>query len=518
MRPSGTASGQTLTPLLRVLEVAVWTLVGFWAVSSLWFPFGWDQGIMAWVGDVIVGGGMPYRDAFDIKGPLAHYIFALAELLFGRNLWGIRVLDLLGLAACGWLISDVTRRHTDRRSGPWAAALFVLWFASLTFWHTAQPDGFAAMILGIGFLPLLRSGEPRLSLSAAAGVAVGLATAIKPHYAAFLAVPAVFHWAVAPRRLRSQLAHAGAAAAGAVATVGAILGWFAIRGALDELIEVHILYNAQAYSSGSALALGERLRGIFTYVLSGELFVVLLPAALLGLVRLHRSDRVAFWTLSAWAGIAFAGVVLQNKFFDYQWIPMFPPVAILAVVGLHGSLTGGSAGLGSAASRPGLGHMLFLVILVHASIQPAFEVVNWVTHVTGIRDKAAYYDTFGVPGPDHRMAEYIREHSEPEDHLIVMGWNIELLHMTGRPTMSRLAYSLPVWMGEGTGLRERYRDELMDDLLATPPELIVVAPQAEPLLGREVAMDEFPAFERLLADRYEAEVTFGDLLLYRLIQ
>lgn len=67
-------------------------LVLAWAFASLTWPFGWDQGIFAWVGETITRGGMPYRDAWDIKGPLPYYTYALAHWLFERNLWGIRIL------------------------------------------------------------------------------------------------------------------------------------------------------------------------------------------------------------------------------------------------------------------------------------------------------------------------------------------------------------------------------------------------------------------------------------------
>ena len=46
------------------------------------------------VGDVIVRGGMPYRDAFDVKGPLSFYPSAFVQLVTGRTWWGIRAFDL----------------------------------------------------------------------------------------------------------------------------------------------------------------------------------------------------------------------------------------------------------------------------------------------------------------------------------------------------------------------------------------------------------------------------------------
>ena len=44
-------------------------LLAAWAVTSLFWPFGRDQRIFAWVGDVILAGGMPYRDAWEGQDP-----------------------------------------------------------------------------------------------------------------------------------------------------------------------------------------------------------------------------------------------------------------------------------------------------------------------------------------------------------------------------------------------------------------------------------------------------------------
>ena len=520
MSDSITAGGR----IYRVAIMLTWALVISWAVSSLWFPFGWDQGIMAWLGDTILRGGMPYRDAFDIKGPAAHYINALAQALFGHNLWGIRLLDLVGLTVSAWLLADVVRRHTDREAAPWAAAVFMLWFAGLTFWHTAQPDGWASMLLCIGFVPLLRAGpQTKFRRDLWAGLMVGLTVLIKPNYAAFLAVPAVWYWSHRRHGISRIPGHMAVVALSAAATVGLALAWFAYRGALDALIEVHILYNAQAYSSGSSLAVGERLRGVFEYVLTGNMAVIVLPVAAFGAVRLYGGHRPMFWSLLTWAAVAAAGVVLQNKFFDYQWAPLFPPIVILGAVGLHQALVaapsfsnvpGGGRENVDERTGPGLGHVLFCAILLHASIQPASEVVNWTSYMVGLRDKAAYYDTFGVPGPDYRMVDYIESIGGPEDRLFIMGWNIEILYMTGRETVSRLGYSLPVWMGEGTPLREQYRAELMRDLTTRPPEMIVVAPQAKRLLGETVTLEDFFEFNEFLANQYDPEARFGDLELY----
>ncbi|MGH2652618.1 MAG: hypothetical protein ACRDHK_15565, partial [Actinomycetota bacterium] len=65
------------------------------AIASLAWPLGWDQGILAWVGTTMASGGMPYRDAWDAKGPAAYVPFALVLLTLGPQPWAYRMVDLL---------------------------------------------------------------------------------------------------------------------------------------------------------------------------------------------------------------------------------------------------------------------------------------------------------------------------------------------------------------------------------------------------------------------------------------
>jgi len=48
-----------------------------WSITSLSWPLGGDIGTYAWVGDIILSGGAPYKDAWDVKGPLVYYFYAL---------------------------------------------------------------------------------------------------------------------------------------------------------------------------------------------------------------------------------------------------------------------------------------------------------------------------------------------------------------------------------------------------------------------------------------------------------
>ena len=167
--------------ILRWLYFGLVALAAVWAMASLSWPFGSDQGIFSWIGDVIHQGGMPYRDAWDIKGPLAYYLYALAQWLFGKNLWGIRLLNLAFLAASTAVLGRVVRDLSDSVIASWACLIFILWYGSGSFDNTAQPDGWASMMILIGIAPLPKaSGRFTLKSLVMAGLLVGCAALVKP--------------------------------------------------------------------------------------------------------------------------------------------------------------------------------------------------------------------------------------------------------------------------------------------------------------------------------------------------
>ena len=512
--------------VLRWLYFGLAALAGAWAAASLSWPFGWDQGILSWVGDVIHQGGMPYRDAWDIKGPLAYYLYALAQWLFGKNLWGIRLLDLVFLAASAVVLGRVVRSLSDSAVARWACLIFILWYGSGSFWHTAQPDGWASMMILIGMSPLVAAGG-RLAVKSVvtAGLLVGCAALIKPFFAGFLLI--VLLGLVVRERARARpLAVDAVILVASFALPAALaMGWFAHRGALDELIEVYLMYPAVAYTDVTLLSPASRLRGVLEYVLAGEVFVLLLPVTALGLLHLWRTARPTALVLLGWTGLGVAIVALQNRFFEYHWVLLLPPSVLLGAVGFHAAFAGWQDHRGESPTTlrpPGavLAFLLFLLLLVHVSVRPLYDVASWASFAMGLRTANDYYARFPIArseaGSDMLAADYLRKRTTEDDRVAVWGWNVSVIYLAGRRSASKFGYSMPLILGDGTELRERYRREFLADLRATRPLYIVVAPQAEEVLGRSYGLAEFPELEFLVADCYRKEAAFGELTLYRL--
>src|SRR5262249_9670392 len=117
-------------------------LAAFCAVGSITWPFGRDQGIFAWVADVVLKGGTLYRDAWEVKGPMTYYFYAFSAAAFGNDASGIRAFDLilvvLGTLLLWRLVTSLS--GGSRFAAAVATAFFTLGYYGCGFWSTAQPD------------------------------------------------------------------------------------------------------------------------------------------------------------------------------------------------------------------------------------------------------------------------------------------------------------------------------------------------------------------------------------------
>jgi len=100
----------------RSIEIAAWVVVIFACSQILMFPFGRDQGIFAVIADTILAGGMPYRDAWDVKPPAIFYLYALAQYLVGRRMVAIRIFEVIGLLSLYSVSNNRTRPLPFARS------------------------------------------------------------------------------------------------------------------------------------------------------------------------------------------------------------------------------------------------------------------------------------------------------------------------------------------------------------------------------------------------------------------
>ncbi len=486
---------------VRLLPWSVAAIAVLWVAMSMTYPLGWDQGILSAAGHKILQGGQPYRDAWDMKGPVAFFVFAFSEKIFGVNLWGIRVLDAAALIVTSFSIEKAATRLTSPLVGRWSALIFFVWYASQSYWHTAQPDGWVAMLLGAVLLPaLVREETVSLPRLLGAGLAIGLATLVKPLYAIFLFLP----WLSSTMRHPSRWTLSAATlAAGWSAPMAVCAAWFAGHNALDDLVAVYLTYPASVYADLGSPGLYDRARGLAEYLLQAPVLAVALPVFGAGAVTLWRTSRATSVVLATWVVVAVGLVTLQGRFFAYHWLPVLPPAVLLGAAGLHAAL---------ASARP-LALACFVVILAHCLVPIAFDEVRFASWLAGVTDSASYYDGYGDVGDEMRSVRWLKE-SGRDGKVFVFGWNTGIAWLSGRDIVSRFLFSMPLLIGDTLPVRSAYRDEVLRALTTDPPRYIIIGVQSERIMRRSIGIADFPVLAALVAERYEQVARFGTIRIH----
>lgn len=511
-----------VTQLRGFQRTAVVAFVALWACAYLSWPLGYDHGQLLYAGDVIRDGGMPYRDAWDQKGPAALYLFAAISAVFGPSQWGLRAFDLLLLLAGAWGVHHLVRRGSGSTAAHWSVTLFLLAYASLGYQNTAQPDGWvAALLVAAACLLIFRGKASPLRVSLGVGALVGIAALIKPFYGLFLALPVVAAVAEQPVRWRQAAMATAAALLGFATPILVVAAWFAIHGAFADLLQVNVFYTSQVYSKlGQVGGLGRRLGALERFLARTPAVALALPAALAGCRVWWDSDRRAALLVSAWFLLSVFGAVLAGQFYPYYWLPVLPPLAVLAGVGFGASLGHPGAEPGARGYRwMATGWCALILFLV--AREPVRAVGRWAALVSHAWSPEHYYGGFDDLGPvkplENMMAAvYLRERTGDTDRVGIWGANALILHLAGRRSPGRFSYSMPLMLGEGTGFRAGYRAEFLDSVRRAPPVYFVVNRRAGRWEGDLVTVPGlFPELRELLLSGYQLETTIGELAIYR---
>lgn len=479
--------------LLAVLVLAVVI-----RIPSLWEPIGSDRAIGAVVGEALRRGWVLYRDIWDQHTPLAYYIHAAGQMLFGRSTRTVDLLDLLWTLANALALYGLGRRWQGRRVALLAAGFYVLFSDSTAFnYATAgtwtlkvKPEGLMLLPLAVGLHATLRAVAPAERRSSlwwgVAGLALGFAAALKPVAVLFLVVV----WPVllvaagkAPgRKLSSATRHTLWLGGGSLLAQLVYLIPTAAQGTLRDFWQAVVLYNLGPYSKIGL----SRTRFLEVSVLIGkETFGLWLLAAAGVLWILRRERRLGNWLIVGWGLLSGAILVLQNKFFSYQYLPLLPPLCLLAACGVvqlwrwAGRWRGGGVAWAWRA---------LLVLLLLANVAQ-FARTNgpyysrFLQFASGRVDADTFYAAFhtyprhySYPA-DKAVADWVRERTRPDEPLGTLGgYGATPIWLAERPPAARYVFTYPFFHPQVADdpLIRRMRAELLADLQASRPPYIVL--------------------------------------------
>ena len=476
------------------LLIGVAVVFAGWSLLALTWPLSGDAGVFAWMADTVHRGGAPYVDSWDTKGASAWLPSLLVETVFGRTAWGIRLFDIAMVVAALAAMRSIARRLGQPGDGRVAIALYALWYASLDFWQSAQPDGWVASWLVIACWCALTG---RIAGIIAAGALVGIATLVKPFYLGYVVVLWIIVATSRSRALLARLSHGALVVLGVALGAGAVLALTAYWRGLDGFWEVQ-RWNRDVYAR-----FGDPWLTRIPVIFKGALIMpwgIVGPIALFGAIRPTREHRRTIAALTVGFLGAVAGVMLQGKGWMYHWLPMLPFLALLADIGFA-SLRAENAGEIAGRFR----FLALLLALAIAGITPLQQFYRYARSRRSAEGIATYeareFRYYGRhPGSVYSIVDSLRRVSPDSARILVWAMQPAPQYLAGLRMPTRYAIIRPLYDGAGTESRHRYRDNFMREMEAGPPRWwLLPAPallaQEEELRGNRIeAFNEASTF------------------------
>jgi len=463
--------------LWAALAVALCVVaIGF---PSLYYPFGRDQGIHAYIAKLAGDGYVVYRDVFNVKPPLTTVVHWLAQALFGESMRAIRILDLLIMTATALMLQSlVARSLRSAWLGAAAGVGFAAFYYSNIYWFTAQTDGWCSFFMTASVLLYVRSldtrsARARIWILCAAGLMVGLSFWLKYTSATVLLVFPSVHRArgLAWRRI---LGDGAAVSAGFLSCIAIGVAALAAMGALPAFLDIQDFMRS--YVGHRAPWWEYPLSPLL--VLVGAKFATAL--AMLGFYAtykaLSRSERRAEAIgLLVWLAAAWGSALLQGKVFLYHLLPLYPPLAIAAAAGLQ-ALAAKLRQLRWRGVEAPVTVAACALMVALSNVPNQYRALAPVLS-GGERAMRGYWDSDLFGHSDFRtsdnlaLVDYLKQRTLPCDSLFVWGYEPAVYFLSQRRLVSRFLYNFPMFTAY---YRQSYRDEFMAVIERDTPAVFVV--------------------------------------------
>lgn len=489
------------------------------ALPVLTYPLGRDQGEFATIGRGILDGKIPYVDLWNPKPPAVFYVYALAIRLFGRTAEALRTIDFFVVpvicAALYWLGG----RIANWRVGVFAALLFGIFYFTESFWTLTQNDGIAVLPMTLAMVCAFKAAENskrRWLWAFATGVLSAYAIWFKYPFALFVVAIVLGYIFVKSATLsRKETASQwfeffAFVIGGLVVLAGGIAALMAM-GAWDDLVEsarvtsqyTALTFNFQDFTELMLTAIG------FRWQQWGVLWV------LVALWFALRRERIGqWWAINIWVLAGLAIMLIQAKGYDYHWLPMLPPLALLGADSLDRVL---KKITGRLQTRVTAAAILFLLAIMAIRIWP----VTW-PYLAGQESQVAYYGRFQagefVADESLRVANLLRERVVPGDSLYIWGFRPEVYYLSQLNPPTRFIFQFPL---VANWYPPEWREENVEILWAAlPPYVLVLQVDYMPwVTGSEedsnTLLQEYNELNDWLVFNYEFDTQIGNFFIWR---
>jgi 4-amino-4-deoxy-L-arabinose transferase-like glycosyltransferase len=489
-------------------------------------PAGADQGLYAYVGQRILAGEMPYRDAWDQKPPAIHYTYALMYAIWPHDAI-VPATDLLVAALTAWLIYVLGRRLGGPGAGMLAAVLFLV-YTNPTLSRLggvriqAQCEVFIALLATAGLAVIHRTRGTRGMVLA--GVLFGIAFFYKYNAGIYLIVGMLATLAWSEARVREAMPRLLALVGGFAVVFVIGLLWFARGHALRDLYDATIGYNL--FYSGETYA--NRLE-MLTYLVTFPVqrarvdalwFLGGLGAAWL-LLRARQTP--ATLVLALWVGAACVSIAVNGSRGLPQYFLQAGAALALAAAVAFTQVWHRLTPIGRVAIVVVLTVCAWRVTGLEKAVDYTAYDLRYLMGVGGMT-REQYLSRFGERASDDKysalavreLAQHLDIGVPTQERILLFGFSPGALVQSHRISATRFFWSRPVIVGFNNGKPGYGVEGLLQELSRTRP-VEVVLQRRDWEYGPDSATFFLgdPRLLDWLRENYEPAGELGNFLLYR---
>ena len=461
--------------------VAAIVIIRFQAAPE---PLERDEGEYALMGQLILDGTPPYREAASMKPPGVYYAYSAILAVFGQTVTGIR----LGLMAVG-LISTVILyliaiRLLDASGAALAGAAFIVMSADTAVLGLfAHATHFVVLFALAGTWLLLQSSvsKHRTPFLFGAGICLGLAFLMKQSgvfFALFGMLLVVFD-ALRGRPIdwRGLFVDLCALAGGIMLPCAVVLALMAYQGVLGGFWFWTVEY-ARAYASEVDLQTGTRLfqSGIDPVVRNNKLIWSMAAAGMIGIWFTAAGRKIAPF-LTGYFLFSFLAVCPGLYFRQHYFVQLLPAVALCAGAALWA--TGRLAARYTSRWRA----VQFSMLIAAAAflLTGPFSMGRVLAGLTPDQVSRSIYGLNPFP-ESVRIAEYLKENTKPGDRIAVMGSEPQICFYAHRRPATEHIYMYGLMEPQPFALR--MQEEMIAEVEKSDPPFIVLVPISTSWLQR----------------------------------
>jgi hypothetical protein len=432
-------------------KAKLWTFVALGAILALvalirlrlaTSPLERDEGEYAYIGQLMLQGIPPYKEAANMKFPGTYAAYAVIEAVFGQTVEGIHYGLLIVNAATILLMYNLGKRFlNDRLLAVMAATIYAVATLSYSFLGQAAHATHFVVFFGLAGLAVLFHAlqKSKNVWFAIAGLLTGCAYMAKQSGFFFVPFGCFLIYSTEEWQLRSLSALRGSV----FFLLGAFTPFAVTVYVLNQLdcLDAFVFWTfryASTYGTSASRApvvLAGQLEWIRSHGWGGCALVVATPALVPALSRALQLPKNRHSQLIAFTLLSMAAVSLGLVFRNHYWIQILPVVALLCALTIKCIASEGSRIFG--AQRWINPASIFLCFLLCGSIVIR-ESRNLFQDKPVNIIRREYSGNSFVEAPI--IADYIERHSTPSDKIFVLGSEPEIYFYSKRHSCSTYIY------------------------------------------------------------------------------